>query len=109
MHPATPTTYITESIKLFAIGNAEIRSSRGISFCVRSLNIAWQMPQRHHILHTVLRRLQIAAQLVRHIDVCLVRVARCTLPLISWMRFDLTQKEMPLDVRQTHSYFDANY
>jgi hypothetical protein len=104
-----PHELITASIILFAIDNAEICSSRGISFGVRSLNIAWQLPQRHHIMRTVLKHLQMAAQLVGYIDVCLVRVARCILPLTSWMRFDLTPKEMPLDVRQTHSYFDADY
>jgi hypothetical protein len=36
---------ITKSIILFALDNAEICSSRGISLGVRSLNIAWQVPQ----------------------------------------------------------------
>ena len=64
---------------------------------IRSLNIAWQAPQRHRVWHTVLPLLQQAPEIVGHIDVCLVRVARCILPLTSWMGFDLTQKETPRD------------
>ena len=38
-----------------------------------------------------------ATELVGHINVCLVREVRYILPLMSRMRIDLTQKEIPLD------------
>jgi len=37
-----------------------------------------------------------ATELVSHIDVCLVHEVQCILPPTSRMRFDLTQKEIPL-------------
>ncbi len=37
-----------------------------------------------------------ATELVSHIDVCLVHGVQCILPPTSRMRFELTQKEIPL-------------
>ena len=37
-----------------------------------------------------------ATELVYHIDVCLVHGVQCILPPTSRMRFELTQKEIPL-------------